>query len=157
VATGAPTNPLLDLASLTCAAAATCPRVEADVTCNLSRSRRGVPPRDGRPHLHHLLERRQSRSRKQDAASRLKAAAAEDVLGLADIGADVPGDSPELQTRTRARAGGARGDGAWEDGAGSCVRAGGEEEEEGPAFIGQETFSPARSHPLVPVRGWNRD
>jgi hypothetical protein len=50
--------------------------------------------------------------KEQDAASRLEAVAA-DVLGLADIGADeeadVPGDSPELWTRTRARAGGARG------------------------------------------------
>jgi hypothetical protein len=103
--------------------------------------------------------------KEQDVASKMEAAAVEDVLGLADIGADedadVPGDSPELRTRTRARAGGARGDarrcsGAARDGARGwrclggrrrfvCVRAGGEEEED-PAFIGQGTFSPGYVH-----------
>jgi hypothetical protein len=47
------------------------------------------------------------------------------------------------RTWTRARAGGAQGGGAREDGDGSCVRAG--EEEEGIAFIGQG--------PLVPGSG----
>jgi hypothetical protein len=51
--------------------------------------------------------------KEQDATSRLEVVVAEDVLGLADIGvdedADVPGDSPELQTRTRVRTGGAQG------------------------------------------------